>query len=99
MVPPLVSGGWPASDWVRTCTPRSSLHDWSALGPRIVVVDTTGSGKSTVASELATLLGVTYVELDALNWEEDWVGLNEHDPREFRRRVEEVVRGDACELV
>ena len=66
-----------------------------ALGRRVVVVGTSGSGKTTVARELAALLGVTHVELDALNWEADWVGLNEHDPREFRRRVEDAVRGEA----
>ena len=65
------------------------------LGSRIVVVGTSGSGKTTVARELAALVGVTHVELDALNWEADWVGLNEHDPQEFRRRVEDGVRGDA----
>ena len=65
------------------------------LGHRIVVVGTSGSGKTTVARELAALVGVTHVELDALNWEADWVGLNEHDPQEFRRRVEDGVRGDA----
>ena len=65
------------------------------LGRRIVVVGTSGSGKTTVARQLAAALDVTYVELDALNWEADWVGLNEHDPEEFRRRVEEAVRGDA----
>ena len=65
------------------------------LGRRIVVVGTSGSGKTTVARELATLLGVTYVELDALNWGADWVGLNEDDPEEFRRRVKDAVRGEA----
>ncbi len=65
------------------------------LGPRIVVVGTTGAGKTTVARQLAAIHGVTYVELDALNWEADWVGLNEHDPEEFRRRIEDAVRGDA----
>ena len=67
----------------------------SELGPRIVVVGTSGSGKTTVARQLAAILGVTHVELDALNWEADWVGLNEHDPQEFRRRVEDAVRGEA----
>ena len=67
----------------------------AALGSRIVVVGNTGSGKTTVARELASLLGMTFVELDALNWEAGWVGLNEHDPPEFRRRVEDAVRGDA----
>ena len=67
----------------------------SDLGTRIVVVGTSGSGKTTVARQLAAILCVTHVELDALNWEADWVGLNEHDPQEFRRRVEDAVGGEA----
>ena len=58
---------------------------------RIVVVGTTGSGKTTVARRLAQLLGVAHVELDALNWQPGWVDLNVHDSPEFRRRVEAAV--------
>ena len=65
------------------------------LGHRIVVVGITGSGKTTVARELAATLGLTHVDLDALNWQADWVGLHEHDPEELRRRVGDAVRGDA----
>ncbi len=58
---------------------------------RIVVVGTTGSGKTTVARRLAQLLGVPHIELDALNWQPNWVGLAEHDLQEFRRRVDTAV--------
>lgn len=40
---------------------------------RIVVVGTTGSGKTTLARELADTLGLTHIELDALHWEPNWI--------------------------
>ena len=61
--------------------------DQSVTGPRIVVVGTTGSGKTTVARQLAEHLGVLHVELDALNWDPGWVDLNQTDREEFRKRV------------
>ena len=39
---------------------------------RIVVVGTTGSGKTTLARHLARRLKVTHVELDALHWDPNW---------------------------
>ena len=65
------------------------------LGPRVVVVGTSGSGKTTVARELAAILGVTHVELDALNWDAGWVDLNQTNREVFLRRVKEAVAGDA----
>lgn len=53
------------------------------------------SGKSTFAEGLARALDVPLVELDALNWEPGWIGLNDHDPAEFERRIESATAGDA----
>jgi len=36
---------------------------------RLVVVGTTGAGKSTLAKRLSETLGLNFVELDALYWE------------------------------
>jgi adenylate kinase family enzyme len=51
---------------------------------KIVVIGTSGSGKTTVARELARRLGVPHVELDALFHGPGWV---ETPAEEFRRRV------------
>jgi adenylate kinase family enzyme len=61
------------------------------LGDRIVVVGTTGSGKTTTARMLADRLGVPYVELDALFWRPEWA---ETPDEEFFRRVNEATQGD-----
>ena len=58
---------------------------------RIVVVGTTGSGKTTVAGRLERILGISHVELDSLNWEPNWTSLAEIDPDRFRQRVREAV--------
>jgi adenylate kinase family enzyme len=52
---------------------------------RIVVVGTTSSGKSTLASQLAEKIGGDFIELDALHWEPNWV---EAPDEVFRMRVE-----------
>ncbi len=61
---------------------------------RIAVIGTSGSGKTTLAKRLARELSLTHIELDAINWQPDWHGLNEHDPDELVRRVDAATRGD-----
>ena len=39
---------------------------------RVVVVGTSGSGKTTFARSLSIELGATYTEVDALYWGQNW---------------------------
>jgi adenylate kinase family enzyme len=72
---------------------KSLIQDKSfKLGHRIVVVGTTGSGKTTLAGELAQQLEVQHVELDALHWEPNWA---EAPIEIFRERVAHAVSGEA----
>ena len=56
---------------------------------RIVVLGTTGSGKTTLAAELAHRLALRHVELDALYWRPEWT-----PPQavEFRDAVRKALR-------
>jgi adenylate kinase family enzyme len=58
---------------------------------RIVIVGTTSSGKSTLASQLAEKIGADFIELDALHWEPNWV---EAPDEVFRERVETAIKSD-----
>jgi adenylate kinase family enzyme len=60
-------------------------------GQRFVVIGTSGSGKTTTASQIAHRLGIPHVELDALHWEPDWTPA----PLDlFRERVARALSGD-----
>ena len=74
-----------------------SVTDISALAgsQRIVVVGSSGSGKTTLADQLAVRLGVPHIELDALNWEANWIAA----PTEvFRERVQAATNAPAWVL-
>ena len=66
----------------------------SPIGQRIHVIGNSCSGKSTLGSRLAQVLGVPFVELDALNWQPNWVGLNATDPDRFQELIKEATKGD-----
>ena len=75
---------------------RTNTSQWSAVQrgvrphgekmemERIVVLGTTGSGKSTFAKRVAKALGAKYVELDALHWHAGW---RQAPPEEFRENL------------
>jgi DNA helicase HerA-like ATPase len=62
---------------------------------RIAVVGTSGSGKTTLARRIGAVLELPVVELDAINWQPGWRGLNEHDPELFKARVAKAITGDS----
>jgi adenylate kinase family enzyme len=57
---------------------------------RISVRGSSGSGKSTVAAELASRLGLTYIELDGLHHGPNW---SEPTAEEFRAIVRQAMDG------
>ena len=59
---------------------------------RIVVLGTTGAGKTMLAREIARALCVQHFELDYYRFREDWV---EVPNDEFRESVREALRGDS----
>ena len=62
---------------------------------RIVVVGTSGAGKTTLARRIAGLFELPHIELDAINWQSGWHDLTRHDPEEFVRRVDEAIGAEA----
>jgi len=60
-------------------------------GKRISVVGTTGSGKTTLARQVAQHFQIPHIELDALHWEPNWTA---SPPQVFRDRVTEALSGD-----
>lgn len=55
------------------------------------MIGTSGAGKTTLARSLAVRFQVPHIELDAINWQPGWHGLDKHDPCEFARRVKEAI--------
>lgn len=55
----------------------------------IVVIGVTGAGKSTLANNLANLLELRFIELDALNWGPNWTASTADN---LCKRVDEATR-------
>jgi adenylate kinase family enzyme len=73
------------------CRANSALE----ANMRIVVVGTSGAGKTTMAKRIAAAFGLPCIELDRLQWGPDWEALTDSDPDEFVRRVSAAISGDA----
>ncbi len=61
------------------------------IGRRIAVIGMTASGKSTLAKQLARLLGVPHIELDGIVHGPNWVDLPNE---EFHARTADALSGD-----
>jgi adenylate kinase family enzyme len=70
-------------------TPIDGRRDYDLT--RTVVIGSAGSGKTTFARDLAGILGVAHIELDAIYWLPDWQPRNRD---EFRELVEQAVSED-----
>ena len=56
---------------------------------RVLVMGSSGSGKSTFARRLSDMTGLPFVSLDAMYWKPGWIA---SDNAEFGQRVAEVAR-------
>ena len=61
------------------------------IGPRCVVVGTSGAGKSTFARKLAARVDGDYIELDELHWDANWT---EREQADFEARVAARTTGE-----
>jgi adenylate kinase family enzyme len=64
-----------------------------AAGLRVLVIGTSGSGKSTFAERLAARTGAAYVELDLINWAPGWHDRHLEEPAAFLDDVDAATRG------
>lgn len=68
----------------------TDIHAKPLPGKRIVVVGSSGSGKTTTAEIIAGKLGLPHVELDALHWLPGWT---EAELTVFREQVSQALAG------
>lgn len=62
---------------------------------RINVIGTSGSGKSHFSQRLAKKLQIQYIELDAIHWQPNWQGLEDHI---FFNQLETMLMADTWVL-
>ena len=61
---------------------------------RVVVIGSSGSGKSTFARRLSEACDLARIELDALNWGPGWLNRSADEPETFDRLVDEAIAAD-----
>ncbi len=59
---------------------------------RILVYGVTGSGKTTVASQISEATGIAWTDVDALTWEPAWTQVS---AEEQRRRIGPICAGES----
>lgn len=58
---------------------------------RVVILGTTGAGKTTVANQISNVLHLPMIELDQFKWKEGWTSVSDD---EFKERVKNAVKAD-----
>ena len=59
---------------------------------KIIIIGSSGTGKSTLARRLGEVTGLDVIHLDRLHWKPNWV---ETPKDEWQKKVEDVVTGDS----
>src|SRR5690349_12714115 len=59
---------------------------------RIIIIGTSGAGKSVLGAQAANRLGVPFLELDAYFWQPGWVQVSKEV---FRQKVGDAIAADA----
>lgn len=60
---------------------------------RVVVIGTSGAGKTMISEQIARRFGIPLVEMDALNWRPNWEALSQTDPARFLAEVDGATSG------
>jgi adenylate kinase family enzyme len=58
---------------------------------RILILGSSGAGKSTFAKRLQDVLGIEIIHLDQHYWKPDWIRT---ESEEWQKKVEELIQGD-----
>jgi adenylate kinase family enzyme len=59
---------------------------------KVLIIGSSGAGKSTFARRLGAITGLEVIHLDVLHWKPDWT---EPDKSEWQKTVENALKGDA----
>ena len=65
---------------------------------RVLVIGTSGSGKSTFAEKLAREAGIAHLELDLINWRPGWFDRSKEETEAFLADVDEATSQDGWVL-
>jgi adenylate kinase family enzyme len=72
--------------------PATSMTEFNTTQPglRVLVIGTSGSGKSTFAEKLAGEAGIAHLELDVINWRPGWYDRSREETEAFLADVDQA---------
>jgi len=77
------------------CKESNNKSNNFQIGKRIHVIGNSCSGKSTLAEKISHRFAIPLVEIDALNWEPNWIGLHETEPHKLDEKLTEATSSDS----